>query len=294
MKNRTEGEMIKTYQKIINRMKTAGLGLKTHRLDNKASAAYKECFSHNGMINNLVPPDNHWSNLAERAIQTFKHHFISILSGVDDKFPLSLWCALLEQTELTVNLLQQSNVVPKILAFAHVHGQHDYMKEPFVPIGCAVQVHVKPTNRRTWDAHTEAGYNLATSMEHHQCFKIYVTKTRATTVSDTVFIKHQYITNPVVSPESLVVAAAQQLTTALKGNIPTGNETAEALMKVSKLFIKIAEAKAAVAKAKEQRNRSRTQPKRAEPYHFQGWLNEIQWWKWQFQGWMKYPRLIVV
>ena len=58
----------------------------------------------------------------------------------------------------------------------------------------------------------------------------------------------------------MVVAAAQQLTTALKGNIPAGNETAEALKKVSVLFTKIAEAKAAVAKAKEQRNRLRTHP----------------------------------
>jgi hypothetical protein len=103
------------------------------------------------MMHELVPPDNHRSNLAERAIQTFKHHFISILSGVDDKFPLSLWCALLEQMELTMNLLRQSNVVPKILAFAHIHGHHNYMKKPFAPIGCSVQVHVKPKNRWTWD-----------------------------------------------------------------------------------------------------------------------------------------------
>jgi hypothetical protein len=58
----------------------------------------------------------------------------------------------------------------------------------------------------------------------------------------------------------LVVAAAQQLTTALKGNIPAGIKTAEALKKASVLFTKIAEAKAAVAKAKEQRNRLRTHP----------------------------------
>jgi hypothetical protein len=82
MKNRTEGEMIKAYQKIINRMKAAELSLKTHRLDNEASATYKECIRENGMVHELVPPDNHHSNLAERAIQTFKHHFISILSGV--------------------------------------------------------------------------------------------------------------------------------------------------------------------------------------------------------------------
>jgi len=172
MKNRTEGEMIKAYQKIINRMKAAGLGLKTQQLDNEASTAYKECIRNNGMTHELVPPDNHRCNLAERAIQTFKHHFISILSGVDDKFPLSLWCSLLEQTELTVNLLRQSNVLPKILAFAHAHGQHDYMKKPFAPIGCTVQVHVKPGNRQMWDTHTEAGFNLGTSMEHHRCFKI--------------------------------------------------------------------------------------------------------------------------
>ncbi len=74
------------------------------------------------MIHELVPPDNHRSNLAERVIQTFKHHFISILSSVDDKFPLSLWCVLLKQMELTVNLLRQSNVAQTMSAFAHVHG----------------------------------------------------------------------------------------------------------------------------------------------------------------------------
>jgi hypothetical protein len=62
-------------------------------------------------------------------------------------------------------------------------------------------------------------------------------------ISDTVFFKHQYIINPTVSPESHVVAAAQQLTIVLQGNIPAANETAEALQKVSKLFTKIAMAK---------------------------------------------------
>jgi hypothetical protein len=104
MKNRSEDEMIEAYQKIVNRMKAAGLGLKPHRLDNEASKAYKQCIRQNGMMHELVPPDNHRSNLAERAIQMFKHHSISILSSVNNKFPLSLWCVLLKQTELTVNL----------------------------------------------------------------------------------------------------------------------------------------------------------------------------------------------
>jgi hypothetical protein len=44
-----------------------------------------------------------------------------------------------------------------------------------------------------------------------------------------------------------VVAAVQQLAEALKGNFPTGNETLEALKKVSKLFMKIAAAKQTAA-----------------------------------------------
>jgi hypothetical protein len=87
-------------------------------------------------------------------------------------------------------------------------------------------------------------------MEHHRCFRVYITRSKATQISDTVFFKHQYITNPTVLPESHMVAAAQQLTIALQGNIPTGNKTAEALQKSSKLFTKTAMAKNEVAKAK--------------------------------------------
>ncbi len=43
MKNKTEGEMIAAYQKTVNRMQTANLGLKHHRLDKEASTAFKKC-----------------------------------------------------------------------------------------------------------------------------------------------------------------------------------------------------------------------------------------------------------
>jgi hypothetical protein len=157
MKNRTEEEMMVAYQRIVNRMRAAGLGLKKHILDNEASKAFKAKIKENKMEYKPFPPGNHQRNQAEQAIQTFKVHFISILAGVDDQFPLSLWCYLLEPMELTLNLLRQSNVAPKILAFAHVHGHHDYMKKPFTPLGCAIHSHVKPDDCRSWDAHTNAG-----------------------------------------------------------------------------------------------------------------------------------------
>jgi hypothetical protein len=118
MKNRTEEEMMVVYQRIVNRMRAVGLRLKKHILDNKASKAFKAKIKENKMEYKLVPPGNHQRNQAERAIQTFKVHFIFIFAGVNDRFPLSLWCYLLETMELSLNLLRQSNVAPKITAYS--------------------------------------------------------------------------------------------------------------------------------------------------------------------------------
>ncbi len=155
---------------VINQMQAAGLGIKKQVLNNKCSAAMKECIKHNNIEYGLVPPGQHRGNQAEQAIQTFKAHFISILAGVNDKFPLSLWCHLLEPTELTLYLLHQSRVAPNISAFAHVLGMHNYMCKPFAPIGCAIQMHVKPDKRRLWDTRSAPSFNLGTSMERHHYF----------------------------------------------------------------------------------------------------------------------------
>jgi hypothetical protein len=65
-----------------------------HILDNKVSAELKAAIKKNCAIQ-LVPPDNHRRNLAERAIQTFKNHFKAIIEGVDNSFPMNIWDKLL-------------------------------------------------------------------------------------------------------------------------------------------------------------------------------------------------------
>jgi hypothetical protein len=167
------------------------------------------------MTHKLVPPDCHHRIIAKCAIQTFKNHFVSILRGADNRFHLSLWCHLVRPVELTINLLQQSNIAPKVSVYAHVHGQHDYMKCPLVPLRCSVMAYIKLKNQQTWDVYADTGFNIRMVMEHHQYFHIYIVKTRATKVSNTVFFKHRYITNPQVTSKTLIIAS--ELTSALKG-----------------------------------------------------------------------------
>ncbi len=57
MKNRTEGVVITAYQKMVDRMEIAGLGLKHHQLDNECSENFKKCIGKNRMTHELVPPD---------------------------------------------------------------------------------------------------------------------------------------------------------------------------------------------------------------------------------------------
>ncbi len=59
MKNIMEGKIITAYQKMVDRMEIAGLGLKHHRLDNECSENFKKCIKKNHMTWELVPPDCH-------------------------------------------------------------------------------------------------------------------------------------------------------------------------------------------------------------------------------------------
>ena len=91
---------------------------------------------------------------------------------------------------------------------------------PLVPLGCAVQIHEKPSKRRTWAVHSVDGWYLGTSPGHYRCYDVWVKGTGAVRSTNTVFFKHKHITNPTVTPADAIVNAAKDLTAALKGNVP--------------------------------------------------------------------------
>jgi hypothetical protein len=80
-------------------MQKVGIVPKHQVLDNQASAAYKKAVGDSNMTYKLVPLDNHQRNMAKKAIQTFKDHFVGVLGGCAPTFPMHLWCQLLLQVE---------------------------------------------------------------------------------------------------------------------------------------------------------------------------------------------------
>ena len=127
----------------------------------------------------MLPPNRHRENIAERVIQTFKHHIKACLESLDPNYPLREWDRLLPQAELTLNLLRSVHVNPKLLVWAYLFGQFDYNKTPLVPPGTKVLAHDKPTTRSSWALHGEYGWTIGPSLEHYRCIKCYFPKTRS-------------------------------------------------------------------------------------------------------------------
>eukprot|EP00804_Cyclotella_cryptica_P000411 CCRYP_008709-RA/>CCRYP_008709-RA protein AED:0.43 eAED:0.43 QI:0/0/0/1/0/0/5/0/715 len=92
-----------------------------------------------------------------------------------------------------------------------------YNRMPLAPMGCAVQFHIKPDKRKTWGEHSMDGWYLKTSPEHYRCHIVFVKKTQAKRVTDTVFFKHKYITQPEVKPADVIIKAYNDLKAALQG-----------------------------------------------------------------------------
>ena len=101
------------------------------------------------MHNQLAPLHEHQSNAAEGAIQLAKKHLAVGWWSMDPAFPMHLWDRTIAQAELTLNLLRQSQINPKLSAWEQIHGRYDFNQTPIAPPGIRVKAHTMQTNTMT-------------------------------------------------------------------------------------------------------------------------------------------------
>ena len=218
MKSRKDAEMIRAYESLLLRLKRAGIVPKKHVLDNEVSENMKNHIRDTCKLDmELVPPGCHRRNAAEVAIRNFKAHFLSVLAGVANDFPPNLWDRLLPQTEITVNLIRQSNATPTVSAYAHLSGPFDYNKMPLAPMGCNAQIHEKTDKRGTWAFHSVDGWYLFTSPEHYRTHNCHIKHTKSERLSDTVQFQHKRITNPTITHADKVMQALAECVKVIHG-----------------------------------------------------------------------------
>ena len=133
LRNRTASEIKRVFQSVIHYLHARGPRPRLHTLDNEASSILHDYLCSEEVEYQLVPPHIHRQNASERAIHTFKNHFMAGLANTDPNFPLSNWCRLLPQAELTHNLLRASRLNPKLSAYAQLEGTFDFTRTPSHP-----------------------------------------------------------------------------------------------------------------------------------------------------------------
>ena len=229
MHNKTGVEIVRAYIKVYNRLVGAGRKPLLHRLDNECSNELREYLAENQVQIQLVPPGIHRANAAERAIRTFKNHFLAGLATCDPEFHLHLWDRLIPQCELTLNLLRSSRINPKLSAHAQVHGQYSYNSTPLAPPGCHVMVHVKPGARESWAPHALDAWYLGPAPEHYRCYRVWLWSTKHERTSDTLTWLPKTVKLPQLNPTETIIQCTVELTSAIN-KLNADNPPSESLV----------------------------------------------------------------
>jgi hypothetical protein len=197
---------ISAFNTIMERLAAHGLSVDLNIRDNAATVDFKWVITESWKTKfQLVLPAMHRRNKAKRMIRHFKNHFLSILAGFDTTFPPYLWDLLLPQAKLTVNLLCQATINPRISTWEYFDGPFDFNKTLLAPMGYRVLIHAKPATRHSWDYIAKHGFHVGPGLDHYRCYKLVKPETKQKVISNMVEFRCTYLQIPVVSADDKII-----------------------------------------------------------------------------------------
>jgi hypothetical protein len=122
---------------------------------------------------------------------------------------MHLWDRLLQQAEITLNLLRTSRLHPQLSAATHYHGLVDYNKTAFAPPGFKI---IAP--------HGQHGYSLGPAMHHYRCQNVYISTTASERIVDTLELFSHNHQMPQLSSTDRLKMTAKDMTDALQNLHP--------------------------------------------------------------------------
>ena len=219
LKNRTAEEFLRAYKQMYTTLQSKGYAPRLHKLDNETSRSIEEFIESQGTKIQFATPHIHRQNAAERGIQTWKNHFIAGLASVHPEFPIAYWCRLVEQCNVTLNLLRTCRMNNALSAQASLFGDFHFDHTPMAPPGTDTLAHVKPCVRETYGYHSQEAWYVGPAVKHYRCYRAISKKTGAEIISDTVKFRHHHIKVPRITPLERLTHATNELAKAI-GNVP--------------------------------------------------------------------------
>ena len=183
IKNFESNTICEAYKKVHKYLESKGRRPRFNILDNQASRLIAEFVEANKGKYQLVEPRNHRAKAAERAIQTFKAHFIAGLCTTDANFPTQLWDYMVLQAQDTLNMLRTARCDTTKSAYEVLEGPFQFDKVLLAPPGTKAIIYDSPEDRNSWAPHGTDAWYLTPAKRHYRAARFYVPATRATRVS---------------------------------------------------------------------------------------------------------------
>ena len=203
LKTRKYRHRLEVYAVIMESLRQRGHEVDLQVLDNEASVAHKKEITETwGDKFQLVPPNIHQSNAAERAIRTFKAHFLAVLAGVAPDSPRFLWGLLVPQAIIQINFLRQATLNPPISTWEFFNRPFDYDATSFGPLGQKVITHNKPGTRKFWDFRGNNGWSIGAAMNGYRAQQ-YVAQPPRLADTEPIAIRTRSRTQQVASEQPL-------------------------------------------------------------------------------------------
>jgi hypothetical protein len=110
LKYRNKNELLRAYTNLHALLVACGLKPVLHILDNEVPGKLKHFMRSKQVSFQLVPPHIHCHNAAERAISTFKDHFIATLSTTDPFPCISGAVSLHRPQQLSISCVRPASI----------------------------------------------------------------------------------------------------------------------------------------------------------------------------------------
>eukprot|EP00804_Cyclotella_cryptica_P004885 CCRYP_004953-RA/>CCRYP_004953-RA protein AED:0.21 eAED:0.22 QI:0/0/0/1/0.5/0.33/3/0/1060 len=201
LRNLRDESIMTAFDYVFQDLKSKGYNPTFNITDNQATNPIKAYLGTENCKWQFVEPNNHRVNAAERAIQTFKNHFISGLCSTDSNWPLQLWDTMTEQAIITLNLLRTSRNDPSKSAYHQLHGhRYNWNAYPLAPPGTKAVIYESPTTRTSWGTQGLDAWYCGPAFDHYRNMKFYVPSTKAYRVSGSYDLFPQHCILPTFTP----------------------------------------------------------------------------------------------
>ena len=206
MKDKSAAEYLRAMRLTYLFFSSKGHKPEFQGLDNETSSVIEAFLKEEAKVTfQYVPANTHRRNRAERAIRSWKNHFIATLATTDPEMPKNLWDELVVQAELTLSHLRAYSMDKSISSYEGIYGsKFDFSAHPLNVLGVRT-VALNPADKReSWAPHGSDCFYLGAALHHYRCHRVYVPATNDIRITDSLSWHQTKTLAPGASKEELI------------------------------------------------------------------------------------------